>query len=188
MPPQSAPHAAKEGISLAEYSHYLGIACHDPRSSNSTQIADGLLGIIKAEGPIQAKRAFDIYLRSCGIKRMGHDLRDSLLGAVLSLKDSKVLTSHKYTPQDDSLSEIIWVTGTQAEVIRKRGDRSLEEIPLGELFVITQLVASANKVSTGSEEHLRLILETLDLKRLTSNAEGILKRAISGDFTKMISA
>jgi very-short-patch-repair endonuclease len=186
--PQSAPHVVNESISLTEYSNYLGNACHDPRSSSSTQIADGLLSIIKAEGPVQAKRAFDIYLRSCGIKRMGHDLRDSLLSAVHSLKGSKVITSHKYSPQDDSLSEIIWVTGTQAEVIRKRGDRSLEEIPLGELFVITQLVASANRVSIGSEGHLRLILETLDLKRLTSNAEDILKRAISGDFTRMIAA
>lgn len=185
VPPQSTPHAAKEGISLAEYNHYLGNACHDPRSSNSTQVAEGLLDIIKVEGPIQVKRAFDIYLRSCGIKRMGHDLRDSLLSAALSLKNSKVLSSHKYTPDDDSLSEIIWVTGTQAEVIRKRGDRSLEEIPLGELYAITQLVASKNQISSGSEEHLRLILETLDLKRLTSNAEGILRRAVFGDFTKI---
>jgi len=167
---------------LAEYTHYAGPACHDPRTTNEQQIADDLLRIIKAEGPIQVKRAFDIYLRSCGIKRMGHELRDSLLAAVVSLKSSIMLSSHKYKADDDELSEIVWTQDTPAEVVRKRGDRSLEEIPLGELFAIAQLVASSKKLESGSEEHLRAILEVLDLKRLTSNAEGILKEVIAGYF------
>lgn len=167
---------------LTEYTHYAGPACHDPRTTNEQQIADDLLRIIKAEGPIQVKRAFDIYLRSCGIKRMGHELRDSLLAAVVSLKSSIMLSSHKYKADDDELSEIVWTQDTPAEVVRKRGDRSLEEIPLGELFAIAQLVASSKKLESGSEEHLRAILEVLDLKRLTSNAEGILKEVIAGHF------
>jgi hypothetical protein len=66
-----------------------------------------------------------------------------------------------------------------------RGDRSLEEIPLGELYAITQLVVTTAKVDVGSEEHLRAILEVLELKRLTSNAEGILKQAIAGNFLEV---
>ena len=38
------------------------------------------------------------------------------------------------------------------------------------------------KEELGSEEHLRAILEVLDLKRLTSNAERILKQTIAGNF------
>lgn len=177
----SAP-AAQVGSDLPEYTRYTGPACHDPRVSTRTQIADDLLNIVKAEGPIQVKRAFDIYLRSCGIKRMGHELRDSLLGGVVSLKGSGQLLSHKYKAEDDSLSEIIWIQGTPAEVVRKRGDRSLEEIPLGELSGVAKFVVSNRKVEIGSEEHLRVILEVLDLKRLTLNAEEILKEAILEDF------
>ncbi len=174
----------KTGAFLVEYTHYAGPACHDPRFTNPAQIADDLLNIVEAEGPVQVKRAFNIYLRSCGIKRMGHELRDSLLTAVASLKRSSKLCSHKYRVDDDALSEVVWIQGTQAEVVRKRGDRSLEEIPLGELFAISQSVASPNKEEVGSQEHLRAILEVLDLKRLTSNAEGILKEAITGNFVK----
>lgn len=167
---------------LADYVSYSGPPCHDPRHNSQAQIAHDLLGIINVEGPIQLKRAFDIYLRSCGIKRMGHDLRDSLLGAASFLKGAGKLSSHQYKTEDDSLSEIVWIHGTAAEIIRKRGDRSLEEIPLGELFSITQSIAEKRKINVGSEEHLRAILEVLDLKRLTLNAESILKQAITGNF------
>lgn len=176
----------KTGVVLVEYTHYAGPACHDPRITNPAQIADDLLNIVKVEGPVQVKRAFDIYLRSCGIKRMGHELRDSLLSVVGSLKGSGTLSSHRYKVDDDALSEVVWMQGTQAEIVRERGDRSLEEIPLGELYAIIQSVTTSNKVEIGSQEHLRAILEVLNLKRLTSNAEGILKQAIAGEFKKSL--
>ncbi|NDD13592.1 MAG: hypothetical protein EB072_13330 [Betaproteobacteria bacterium] len=170
---------------LAEYVGFRGPPCHDPRTSRREQIAEGLKSIVLAEGPVQVKRAFDIYLRSCGIKRMGQELRDSLLRAITFLKQTDTISSHKYISEDDSLNEIIWLRGTPSEVLRKRGDRSLEEIPLGELFAISHLVAKSSNTSIGSEEHLRTILAWLDLKRLTSNAENILKEAIGGRFHKV---
>ena len=95
-----------------------------------------------------------------------------------------MIASHKYVDEHDSLNEIIWIQETPCEVLRKRGDRSLEEIPLGELFAISHLVATSSNTSIGSEEHLRAILDWLELKRLTSNAETILKAAITGSFVK----
>lgn len=181
----STSQTNKGGVFLSEYTHYPGPACHDPRTTSQPQIADDLLNIVKAEGPVQVKRAFDIYLRSCGIKRMGHDLRDSLLDAVAHLKRSEVIAAHKYQADDDALAEIVWVRDTPAEVLRKRGDRSLEEIPVGELYAIAQSVALSRKVEARSEEHLRAVLEVLDLKRLTSNADSVLKKVISGQFEKI---
>lgn len=174
-----------DGLNLSEYKCYAGPACHDPRNTNQYQITEDLLKIIEIEGPIQIKRAFDIYLRSCGIKRLGHDLRDTLTRSISTLKSSKKISHHKYKKNDDALNEIIWIYGTPAEVIRKRGNRSLEEIPLGELFQITQLVADLKKLNLNSEEHLRAILEILDLKRLTLNAEEILRETIAGNFIKI---
>lgn len=174
-----------DGLNLSEYKCYTGPACHDPRYTNPNQIAQDLLKIIEIEGPIQVKRAFDIYLRSCGIKRLGHDLRNTMLRSISALKSSNKISHHKYKKNDDALNEIIWIYGTPAEVVRKRGDRTLEEIPMGELFQITQLVADLRKVNPNSEEHLRAILEILDLKRLTSNAEEILKETIDSNFIKI---
>ncbi len=174
--------ASNAGSGFNEYIQYSGPSCHDPRVSNRTQIAEDLKNIIQEEGPVQVKRAFATYLRSCGIKRMGHDLRDALLGALDSLKSSKVIAAHKYKAEDDELNEVVWIQGAASEVVRRRGDRSLEEIPLGELYAISQLVANSSKTEIGSRDHLRAMLEIIDLKRLTSNAEGILKLAIDGNF------
>jgi hypothetical protein len=186
VPPKAIPHPTVQiGSGLPEYNRYTGPACHDPRTASQTEIANDLFNIVKTEGPVQVKRAFDIYLRSCGIKRMGHEIRDSLLAGVNSLKASRKISCHMYELDDDDLSDIIWIEGTPSEVVRRRGDRSLEEIPFGELYQIANFVAATRKVKIGSEDHMRSILETLDLKRLTANAESKLKRAIGGSFIVM---
>jgi hypothetical protein len=136
------------------------------------------------EGPIQIKRAFDIFLRSCGIKRMGHEIRDNMLSAINVLKKAQKIEGHTYREGDDELNEFVWLFGTPPEVQRKRGDRTLEEIPLGELYALSSALVLNYKLELGSEEHLRALLEALHLKRLTSNAEAILRTAISGRFKK----
>lgn len=167
---------------LMEYSHYSGPPCLDPRVSTKDQISEGILRIVSIEGPVQAKRVFDIFLRSSGIKRMGPDLRDSLLDGLTYLKQEGLILGHKYSVSDNNLNEIIWLNGNSNEIIRKRGDRFLEEIPLGELYSISEIVITLEKVEKGSQDHLRKILEYLDLKRLTGNTESILNQAINGEF------
>jgi very-short-patch-repair endonuclease/ribosomal protein L30/L7E len=174
-----------ENSLFANYAHYTEPACGDPRTSNEATVSECLLGVIKIENPIQVKRAFDIYLRSCGIKRMGHELKDDLLKSLDFLKKSGLIHSHNYSAEDDALNEVVWIAGSPPEVLRNRGDRTLEEIPLGELYAITQKVASVEGVTIGSEEHLRATLEALNLKRLTTTAERILNQAISGEFLKL---
>jgi len=167
---------------LSQYISYSGAPCSDPRNSLRDQIADGLYRIIREEGPIQVKRLFDIYLRSCGIKRMGHELRDSLLSAINSLLQLNAINSHGYFPGDDKLNYIVWLALTPHEIVRTRGDRSLEEIPLGELRSVYELVVARIGEDKEAEDYMREMLELLDLKRLTSLAESILKRVIAGDF------
>ena len=145
-------------------------------------MADGLYRIVREEGPVQSKRLFDIYLRSCGIKRMGHELRDSLLSALNSLLQLNALNSHSYLPGDDKLNDIVWLALSPPEIVRTRGDRSLEEIPFGELRSVYELVVARIGVNKEEEDYMREMLDLLDLKRLTSLAESILKRVISGDF------
>ena len=163
---------------LAEYNVYVGPACCDPRSSTQKEIAEDLNRIISCEGPVQVKRAFDIYLRSCGIKRMGYELEAQLDKALDSLKRTEKILSRKYNFDHDNLRDIVWMVGRPSEVIRERGDRRLDEIPLGELSGISRMVEGAFGLKPGSEEHLRRILDALDLQRLTSNAESTLKEAI----------
>jgi hypothetical protein len=53
----NVPQNVKAATALAEYTSYAGPPCHDPRVSRQEQIAEGLPSIVKAEGPVQVKRA-----------------------------------------------------------------------------------------------------------------------------------
>ena len=57
---------------------YAGPAGNDPRSVSADVVSEGIVRIIEVEGPVVAKRVYDIYLRGCGIKRMGHELKSTM--------------------------------------------------------------------------------------------------------------
>jgi len=52
--------------------------------------------------------------------------------------------------------------------VRRRGPRTFEEIPPGELRAVGTHLSEARGMKCGSDEHLRAILECFDLKRLTT--------------------
>ena len=66
------------GTRLSNYVAYTGQSGPDPRTVNIGVVADSLCLIIEAEGPMIAKRAYDIYLRGCGIKRLGGELKSTM--------------------------------------------------------------------------------------------------------------
>ena len=51
--------------------------------------------------------------------------------------------------------------------MRRRGPRTLEEIPPGELRAVAQHLSKNLHFEFGTDAHLRAILECFDLKRLT---------------------
>ena len=63
------------GAILSEYVTYKQPGGPDPRTVSIGEVADGLCLIIETEGPMIAKRAYDIYLRGCGIRRLGGELK-----------------------------------------------------------------------------------------------------------------
>ena len=79
-PPQDLS-GEKEAPNIKGQSLYVtfeGRAGPDPRNANQGQISIGLHRIIKAEGPMFSKRAYDIYLRGGGIQRMGGKLKRTM--------------------------------------------------------------------------------------------------------------
>ena len=62
-------------LPFSRYVEYAGPTGNDPRSINQQGVSEGIVRIVEVEGPMVAKRAYDIYLRGCGIKRLGPELR-----------------------------------------------------------------------------------------------------------------
>jgi hypothetical protein len=69
--------------------------------------------------------------------------------------------------------------GAPAVKSRRRGPRSFDEIPPGELREVGQYLSDILVMTPGSEEHLRAILESFDLRRLTPQVSRAMLEALN---------
>ncbi|TRZ47912.1 hypothetical protein D4S03_10765, partial [bacterium] len=155
-------------LSFSEYSEYSGSPGNDPRSVNMIVVSEGIVRIVEVEGPVVTKRAYDIYLRGCGIKRMGHELKSTMNKALADAIRQQRLVSENEATERDLLFSVIRVNGSPPIKLRTRGPRSFEEIPPSELQVVARYLLERHSFPSGSDEHLRAVLECFDLKRLTT--------------------
>lgn len=155
-------------LSFSEYAEYSGSPENDPRSVNTIVVSEGIVRIVEVEGPVVAKRAYDIYLRGCGIRRMGHELRSSMNEALAHAIRQGRLVSENEANERGLLFSVVRMNGSQPISLRSRGPRSFDEIPPSELQVVALYLAERHGFSSGSDEHLRAVLEHFDLKRLTT--------------------
>lgn len=155
-------------LSFSEYSEYSGSPGNDPRSVNMIVVSEGIVRIVEVEGPVVAKRAYDLYLRGCGIRRMGHELRSAMNKALAHAIRQGRLVSENEANDRGLLFSVVRVNGSPPIRLRSRGPRSLEEIPPSELQVVAMYLADRHGFSSGSDQHLRAVLERFDLTRLTT--------------------
>jgi very-short-patch-repair endonuclease len=169
-------------LPVGEYVVYSGSAGRDPRSVNMTLVSEGIVRIVDVEGPMLAKRAYDIYLRGCGILRMGHELKSTMNKALAHAIHQGRLVSENEANHSDLLFSVIRVHGTPAIRLRSRGPRAFEEIPPSELQVVARHLIERHGFSSGSDEHLRAVLECFDLKRLTTQVSAALLEILERRF------
>ena len=152
----------------ADYVVFNGGAGPDPRTVATTVVVDGFCRIIEVEGPMLAKRAYDLYLRGCGIRRLGGELRTALNRALArAIRDGRVISENEPGVTGLMYSTIRLHNAAPVR-LRVRGPRTFEDIPSGELLAAAEHVFQVDCATWGSDEHLRAILELFDLKRLTT--------------------
>ncbi|MHB8159292.1 MAG: AAA domain-containing protein [Thermoleophilia bacterium] len=153
---------------FAPYVPYSGLPFADPRNTHIGNVTDGLRRIIDVEGPMFAKRAYDIYLRGCNIRRMGRDLKSTLNTALQQAITEKRVISEDELGKGGLLYSIVRPAGCPPVIIRKRGPRNFEEIPPSELLVVARYYSEKLNLEVGSDKHMRTILHYFDLVRLTT--------------------
>ncbi|NLU43151.1 MAG: DUF559 domain-containing protein [Firmicutes bacterium] len=171
------------GLPIADYAEYSGLPCLDPRAAGPSQVTEGLIRIIEVEGPVVAKRAYDVYLRSCGIKRMGRELRRMMDRALAQLVRRQLVVCEDELGTGDLLDSVVRAAGTPPVRLRRRGPRNLDEIPPSEVQLAARRLADIHGFSPGSDEHLRAILGCFDLVRLTTQAGARLLDILEREFS-----
>ena len=153
--------------SAASYVEFEGPAGPDPRESTVDGVADGLCLVIDKEGPMLAKRAYDLYLRGCGVRRMGGELKRSMNQALQYAIRRGHVVKEDESGRGGLLYSITRVMSAPAVTLRERGPRDFDEIPPSELQLVARRLLRDEGFESGSDAHLRAVLDYFDLKRLT---------------------
>ena len=164
---------AQGDVALAPYSAWEPHDAPDPRAAGRGVIDPILAEIVAAEGPVLAARAYSLYNKASGGKKLTSIARAPLSGAAYRLRMAgriEIVPADETPGQDD---EILRVAGSPPVRVRELGPRSLDEVPLPEIAELMERLTTA-----GADDLKRAVLDAYGLVRMTAKAEEYLERAL----------
>lgn len=152
-----------EYVSLAPYEPWSLVSKPPVTDRNIPHIQQGLVEILRHEGPMIARQAYLRYQQATGGQRVGKSLQ-----SIFNVAASRALRSGAIARLDDGVQGVvgatIYIPGEEPVRVRQLGPRTIFEVPKSELTSLFELV-SARGVSEWDLD--REVLNALGLKRLT---------------------
>ena len=151
----------------------------DPRTAPTGDIAEHLLKIVAAEGPVTAERAFKLYVKGAGDVKVTNRVRDPLMEATKYLRTHQRITVDKFSAAAET-QHVLRVSGAAAVTVREIEDRTLYEVPLNEIaeLIVTMRRKPSHRSAT-RDDLKRLVLSRYGLTRKTAAAEQYLSAAVA---------
>jgi dethiobiotin synthetase len=175
--PLSAAPAAAAEITLDPYDSWQPRQAGDPRNTPRPQIMQAMLDIIEAEGPMTATRAYALYNRAAGGRKLTSVAKAPLSSAVYWLARENKITLTREADIPWQGDDMVRLPDQPAVRVRELGARSLDEVPLDEIAELVKLI-SASIGTTDPTALKRSILTTYGLVRLTARTDEYLGLAI----------
>jgi hypothetical protein len=175
--PESPEEEPAAPIALDPYDAWEEQPTGDPRHTPRAQIMNVILEIVAAEGPMRASRAYSLYNRASGGRKLTTVARAPLSSAVYWLAQERrlILTRKDEIPWQDD--DVIRLPDTAPVRVRELGPRTLEEVPLDEIAELTNRLRAARGIGDPTALK-RAILNVYGLKRLTTRADEYLGLAL----------
>jgi hypothetical protein len=159
-------------VALAPYGGWEPRTVPDPRNAGRGAIDPVMLEIVAAEGPVLASRAYGLYNRAAGGRKLTTIARAPLSSAAYRLRAEgrvEIATSAQAGEQGE---DVLRLAGTPAVRVRELGPRALDEVPLEEVAELMRRLRTA-----GAADLARAVLDAYGLVRMTTKAEEYLGRA-----------
>ena len=171
--PAAAGPDAPQRVALEPYRAWEGDVPGDPRSAPRPRIMEAMLAIVAAEGPVLASRAYGIYNRASGGRKLTSVARAPLSNSIyhLAREGRVVLTREEEIPWQGD--DVIRLPDTADVVVRELGPRELVEVPLDE---VAELMRRLRAAGHGGDLK-RAVLNAYGLVRMTARAEQYLTTA-----------
>ena len=149
----------------------------DPRATPRSSIMETMLAIVGSEGPMTASRAYSLYNRASGGRKLTSVARAPLSSSIYWLAQERkvVLVRKEEIPWQDD--DVVRMPDSPAVRVRELGPRALEEVPLDEVAELVRRLRAAG-AGTDATSLKRGVLNVYGLKRLTSRADEYLGLAL----------
>jgi dethiobiotin synthetase len=167
-PPPAA--VVRGDVPLEPYAAWEPRPTGDPRSTPRPRIMEAMLEIIEAEGPMLAARAFALYNRASGGKKLTTTARAPLSSAVNWLGQERKITLTRKADAPWQDDDAVRMPDQPAVRVRELGPRTLEEVPLDEIAELMRRLRAAGYADDESGLK-RAVLTTYGLVRLTQRAD-----------------
>jgi dethiobiotin synthetase len=169
--------AAAAPVLLDDYDAWTPRQVGDPRGTPRPQIMQAMLDIIEAEGPMTATRAYSLYNRASGGRKLTSVAKAPLSSAVYWLAREGKLTLTREADIPWQGDDMVRLPDQPAVRVRELGPRTLDEVPLDEIAELIKLIR-VGRGMTDPAELKRAVLSTYGLVRLTTRADEYLGLAI----------
>src|SRR4051794_7416138 len=151
--PAAAPRGAGVAVELElePYRAWEPRTVPDPRSAGRDALMPVVMEIVEAEGPVLAGRAFGLYTRAAGGKKLTTAAKAPLTGAAwrLKIQDRLVIDREGATTIDND--DVLRAADAPPVRVRQLGPRTLEEVPLEEVAGLMRRLRAAG---AGGARHL----------------------------------
>jgi hypothetical protein len=172
---EPAPAGAAGGaVALAPYSAWEPRPVPDPRAAGRGVIDPVLAEIVAAEGPVLASRAYALYNRASGGRKLTTIVRAPLSSAAYRLRMAGRIEIDRDEDGPDRGDDVLRPAGSPPVRVRELGPRTLDEVPLDEVAELMDRLATG-----GAADLKRAVLDAYGLVRLTAKADEYLERAIA---------
>lgn len=166
------------GPTLEPYVSWEGAGAGDPRTTPRPRIMQVMLDIVGSEGPMVATRAYALYNRAAGGRKLTSVARAPLSSAVYWLaREGKVLLTGSEDAPGLQEDDLIRLPDTPAVRVRELGPRTLEDVPLDEVAELVRRLRTGRRLPDAHAK--RAVLDAYGLVRLTSQADAYLDRALA---------
>jgi dethiobiotin synthetase len=172
---EEAPAAPR--VTLEPYVAWEPHPVGDPRATPRASIMETMLEIVGAEGPMTASRAYALYNRASGGRKLTTVARAPLSSSVYWLAQERkvVLVRRDDIPWQDD--DVVRMPDSPAVRVRELGPRELIEVPLDEISELIRRLRAAGGARDASSAK-RAVLNVYGLKRLTARADEYLGLAL----------
>lgn len=157
----------------SEYEEFSG-TCVSVHEATNAEIAEGLLEILEFEGPILGELWLSRYVTAGGDHRVTTAVKKKLNGSINKLLQQGEVVFDNPANVQGYKGRTFHLPGQNRVVVRTRGSRKLQEIPLREITAVMEHVIWENR-SHDPELIMRETLNLYELVRLTPNVRKILE-------------